>query len=158
MNKILVVEDNKSMQEMLKSILVEKKYQVKTADDVSSAMLLLKNENFHVIIYCFPAFRNSIKLSPVTIHGHVHSLDYIPKRRCMYHMAFFLILPIYKPCPCLFNKFQKARVFHSIGLSRINYEVHYPGTLEHISKFHIRFVQIRIFTEIVHVAGFSLNS
>ncbi|NIM17209.1 MAG: response regulator [Candidatus Aminicenantes bacterium] len=50
MNKLLVVEDNKSMQEMLESILSEKGYLVKTADDVSDAMLLLKKENFHVII------------------------------------------------------------------------------------------------------------
>jgi DNA-binding NtrC family response regulator len=50
MNKLLVVEDNKSMQEMLESILEEKGYLVKTADEVSDAMLLLKKENFHVII------------------------------------------------------------------------------------------------------------
>ena len=50
MYKILIVEDNKSMQEMLESILVEKGFEVLTADDVSSAMLLLKKEYFHVII------------------------------------------------------------------------------------------------------------
>lgn len=50
MEKILVVEDNKSMQEMLSSILSEKGYQVKTADDAAGAMLLLKNEYFHTII------------------------------------------------------------------------------------------------------------
>lgn len=50
MNKLLVVEDNKSMQEMLENILAEKGYRVKTADDVSDAMMLLKKENFHVII------------------------------------------------------------------------------------------------------------
>ena len=50
MYKILVVEDNKSMQEMLQSILIERGFEVETADDVSSAMLLLKNEYFHVII------------------------------------------------------------------------------------------------------------
>ena len=50
MYKILVVEDNKSMQEMLESILVEKGYEVETADDVSSAMLLLKKEYFHIIV------------------------------------------------------------------------------------------------------------
>jgi len=50
MNKILVVEDNKSMQEMLASILSEKGYLVKTADDVADALLLLKKENFHVIL------------------------------------------------------------------------------------------------------------
>jgi len=50
MNKLLVVEDNKSMQEMLENILEEKGYTVKTADDVADAMLLLKKENFHVVI------------------------------------------------------------------------------------------------------------
>ncbi len=50
MNKILVVEDNKSLQEMLASILEERGYQVKTANDVADAMLLLKKENFHVIL------------------------------------------------------------------------------------------------------------
>jgi DNA-binding NtrC family response regulator len=50
MNKLLVVEDNRSMQEMLENILNEKGYTVKTADDVADAMLLLKKENFHVII------------------------------------------------------------------------------------------------------------
>jgi len=50
MEKILVVEDNKSMQEMLANILTEKGYSVKTADDVSSGLLLLKKESFHVIL------------------------------------------------------------------------------------------------------------
>ncbi|MGE5343159.1 MAG: sigma-54-dependent transcriptional regulator [Candidatus Omnitrophota bacterium] len=50
MNKLLVVEDNKAMQEMLKNILEEKHYQVKTAGDVADAMLVLKKEHFHVII------------------------------------------------------------------------------------------------------------
>jgi len=50
MNKILVVEDNKSMQEMLQSILTEKGYDVRTADDVSEALMLLKKESFHVIL------------------------------------------------------------------------------------------------------------
>jgi DNA-binding NtrC family response regulator len=50
MNKLLVVEDNKSMQEMLASILSEKGYIVKTADEVSEALLLLKKENFQLII------------------------------------------------------------------------------------------------------------
>ena len=50
MNKLLVVEDNKSMQEMLENILEEKGYTVKTADDVADAMMLLKKENFHVVI------------------------------------------------------------------------------------------------------------
>ncbi len=50
MNKILVVEDNKAMREMLENILQEKGYEVKSAGDVSSAMLLLKSEYFHLII------------------------------------------------------------------------------------------------------------
>jgi len=50
MNKLLVVEDNKSMKEMLASILGERGYVVKTAEDVSEALVLLKKENFHVII------------------------------------------------------------------------------------------------------------
>ena len=35
---------------MLENILEEKGYTVKTADDVADAMMLLKKENFHVII------------------------------------------------------------------------------------------------------------
>lgn len=50
MNKLLVVEDNKAMREMLANILGEQGYSVKTADDVSDALMLLKKENFHVII------------------------------------------------------------------------------------------------------------
>lgn len=50
MEKILVVEDNKSMQEMLANILGEQGFLVRTADDVSTGMLLLKQEYFHVII------------------------------------------------------------------------------------------------------------
>lgn len=50
MNNVLVVEDNKSMQKMLHNILSEKGYRVKTADDSSSAMMLLNKEYFHVII------------------------------------------------------------------------------------------------------------
>jgi DNA-binding NtrC family response regulator len=50
MEKILIVEDNKAMQEMLESILGEEGYAVKSADDVSTGMLLLKKENFHVIL------------------------------------------------------------------------------------------------------------
>ncbi|MCP5103341.1 MAG: sigma-54-dependent Fis family transcriptional regulator [bacterium] len=50
MNKLLVVEDNKAMREMLQNILQEKNYEVKTAEDVSSAMLLLKSEYFHLIL------------------------------------------------------------------------------------------------------------
>jgi len=50
MEKILIVEDNKSMREMLENILTEKKYSVKSAADVSTALLLLKKEYFSVII------------------------------------------------------------------------------------------------------------
>lgn len=50
MNKLLVVEDNKAMREMLENILHERGYEVKTAEDVSSAMVRLKAEHFHVII------------------------------------------------------------------------------------------------------------
>jgi len=50
MEKILVVEDNKSMREMLENILTEKKYSVKSAADVSTALLLLRKEHFSVII------------------------------------------------------------------------------------------------------------
>jgi DNA-binding NtrC family response regulator len=50
MNKILIVEDNKSMQRMLENILIEKGYQTQTADDVSTASLLLKKESFQVIL------------------------------------------------------------------------------------------------------------
>lgn len=46
----MIVEDNKSMQEMLESILSEKGYAVRSADDVSTGMMLLKKENFHVIV------------------------------------------------------------------------------------------------------------
>jgi DNA-binding NtrC family response regulator len=53
MNKILVVEDNKSMREMLANILEEKGYSVKTADDAPDALLLLKKENFEVIVSDF---------------------------------------------------------------------------------------------------------
>lgn len=50
MEKILIVEDNKSMREMLENILSEKKYSVKSSADVSTALLLLKKEHFSVII------------------------------------------------------------------------------------------------------------
>jgi len=50
MEKILVVEDNKSMREMLETILSEKGYYVKSAEDVSIAMLMLSKEYFSVII------------------------------------------------------------------------------------------------------------
>ncbi len=50
MNKILVVEDNAAMREMLVSILEEKGYIVKEAPEVSTALLLLKKEAFSVIL------------------------------------------------------------------------------------------------------------
>lgn len=50
MNKLLVVEDNKAMREMLENILREKGYEVKTAEDVSTALARLKAEYFHLII------------------------------------------------------------------------------------------------------------
>lgn len=50
MNKLLVVEDNKAMREMLENILLEKGYEVKTAEDVSTALVRLKSEYFHLII------------------------------------------------------------------------------------------------------------
>ena len=50
MEKILVVEDNKAMQEMLINILSEKGYLVKGAADASTGLLLLKQEYFQVIL------------------------------------------------------------------------------------------------------------
>ncbi len=50
MEKILIVEDNPSMLEMLRNIISEKGYLVKTAQDVSTAFFLLKKENFDVIL------------------------------------------------------------------------------------------------------------
>jgi len=50
MENILIVEDNLSMQEMLKNIVSEAGYKVKTASDVSQGLLLLKKEYFQVII------------------------------------------------------------------------------------------------------------
>jgi len=50
MEKILIVEDNRSMREMLQNIISEKGYTVHTAEDVSTAMLLLKKEYFSVIL------------------------------------------------------------------------------------------------------------
>jgi DNA-binding NtrC family response regulator len=50
MEKILVVEDNKSMREMLETILSERGYQVKSSADVATAMMLLNKEYFSVII------------------------------------------------------------------------------------------------------------
>lgn len=50
MNKLLVVEDNIAMREMLVNILQEKGYEVKSASTVSCALLLLKAEYFDLII------------------------------------------------------------------------------------------------------------
>ncbi|MCP4150026.1 MAG: sigma-54-dependent Fis family transcriptional regulator [bacterium] len=50
MNKILVVEDNRAMREMLENILGERGYDVKTSEDADTAMLMLKKEHFHVIV------------------------------------------------------------------------------------------------------------
>ncbi len=50
MEKILIVEDNIAMREMLVSILKEKGYIVKDAPDVSTALLLLKKESFSIIL------------------------------------------------------------------------------------------------------------
>ncbi|MCU0287214.1 MAG: sigma-54 dependent transcriptional regulator [Acidobacteria bacterium] len=50
MNKLLVVEDNIAMREMLVNILQEKNYEVKSAGTVSCALLLLKSEYFDLII------------------------------------------------------------------------------------------------------------
>jgi DNA-binding NtrC family response regulator len=50
MDKILVVEDNRSMREMLENIISEKGYRVKTAEDVKTALLLLQKTHFSVIV------------------------------------------------------------------------------------------------------------
>ncbi|MCK5005682.1 MAG: sigma-54-dependent Fis family transcriptional regulator [Candidatus Aminicenantes bacterium] len=50
MEKILIVEDNPSMLEMLNNIISEKGYITGTAPDVSTALLLLKKENYDLII------------------------------------------------------------------------------------------------------------
>lgn len=50
MNKLLVVEDNKAMREMLVNILQEKGYEIKSAENVSYALQLLKSEYFHLIL------------------------------------------------------------------------------------------------------------
>ncbi|MCK5222829.1 MAG: response regulator, partial [Candidatus Aminicenantes bacterium] len=50
MEKILIVEDNPAMLEMLSNIIAEKGYITGTAADVSTAMLLLKKENYDLII------------------------------------------------------------------------------------------------------------
>ena len=50
MVRILVVEDNASMREMLASIIAEKGYAVDAAADVSSAMSLLKRNDYAMIV------------------------------------------------------------------------------------------------------------
>ncbi len=50
MEKILIVEDNPSMLEMLSNIVSEKGYTTATAGDVSTALLLLKKESYDLII------------------------------------------------------------------------------------------------------------
>ncbi len=50
MEKILIVEDNPSMREMLSNIVSEKGYSTDTAGDVSTALLLLKKESYDLII------------------------------------------------------------------------------------------------------------
>jgi DNA-binding NtrC family response regulator len=50
MEKILVVEDNRAMREMLKEIIGEKGYAVQAAADVEAAFLMLKKESFSVIL------------------------------------------------------------------------------------------------------------
>ncbi len=50
MEKILIVEDNPSMLEMLSNIVSEKGYTTNTAGDVSTALLLIKKENYDLII------------------------------------------------------------------------------------------------------------
>lgn len=45
-----MVEDNKSMREMLETILCEKGYQVKTSADVATALMLVNKEYFSIII------------------------------------------------------------------------------------------------------------
>jgi DNA-binding NtrC family response regulator len=50
MVKILVVEDNASMREMLASIVAEKGYEVDTAADVGSALALLRRNDYGMIV------------------------------------------------------------------------------------------------------------
>lgn len=50
MEKILIVEDNPSMLEMLSNIVSEKGYSTDTAGDVSTALLLLKKGSYDLII------------------------------------------------------------------------------------------------------------
>ncbi len=50
MVKILIVEDNASMREMLASIIAEKGYAVEVAPDVSSALALLKKNDYAMIV------------------------------------------------------------------------------------------------------------
>jgi len=50
MERILVVEDNRAMREMLRTVLSEKGYEVRTAGDAASAMLLLERESFAAVV------------------------------------------------------------------------------------------------------------
>jgi len=50
MEKILVVEDNRSMREMLDNIISEKGYGVEIAEDVKTALLFLQKTHFSVIV------------------------------------------------------------------------------------------------------------
>jgi DNA-binding NtrC family response regulator len=50
MEKVLVVEDNRSMREMLENIISEKGYRVTTAEEVNTALLLLQKTHFSVIV------------------------------------------------------------------------------------------------------------
>ncbi|MEN8154246.1 MAG: sigma-54 dependent transcriptional regulator [Acidobacteriota bacterium] len=50
MEKILIVEDNRAMLDMLSNIISEKGYQVDTADDVSTALLKIRKFEFNLIL------------------------------------------------------------------------------------------------------------
>ncbi|MBN1197065.1 MAG: sigma-54-dependent Fis family transcriptional regulator [Candidatus Aminicenantes bacterium] len=50
MHKVLVVEDNRSMREMLHTVLSEKGYEVTSADDAATALLHLKRASFAVMV------------------------------------------------------------------------------------------------------------
>jgi len=50
MQKILVVEDNRSMREMLETVLSERGYDITTAEDASTALLHLKRASYAVMI------------------------------------------------------------------------------------------------------------
>ncbi|MDY0295823.1 MAG: sigma-54 dependent transcriptional regulator [Acidobacteriota bacterium] len=50
MYRVLVVEDNRSMREMLETVLTEQGYEVTTAEDASAALLHLKRASFAVMV------------------------------------------------------------------------------------------------------------